>query len=154
MRFHKLRIAWSVAWGLAAVLLIVLWVRSYWYLDGVGLRLSTDREVTVFSTYGRLNLTAFADSRAGNFLYRTSHEIYSKQWQKSFPNKPEPNVTQNWRCGITKSGNFVLILPHSFAALLILPLAALPWIRRFTLRTLLVATTLVAVVLGLTVWLR
>src|SRR4051812_42476544 len=29
MRFRKLRIAWSVFWGLAAVLLIVLWVRSY-----------------------------------------------------------------------------------------------------------------------------
>ncbi len=29
MRFRKLRIAWSVVWGLAAVLLIALWVRSY-----------------------------------------------------------------------------------------------------------------------------
>src|SRR6476619_2972176 len=29
MRFRKLRIAWSVFWGLACVLLIVLWVRSY-----------------------------------------------------------------------------------------------------------------------------
>ena len=30
MRFRKLRIAWSVVCGLVAVLLIVLWVRSYW----------------------------------------------------------------------------------------------------------------------------
>src|SRR6478672_8285240 len=30
MRFRKLRIAWSVACGIACVLLIVLWVRSYW----------------------------------------------------------------------------------------------------------------------------
>ena len=29
MRFRKLRIAWSVACGIACVLLIVLWVRSY-----------------------------------------------------------------------------------------------------------------------------
>jgi hypothetical protein len=29
MRFRKLRIAWSVGWGIACVLLIVLWVRSY-----------------------------------------------------------------------------------------------------------------------------
>ena len=35
MRFRKLRIAWSVVWGLAAVLLIVLWVRSYWWHDCV-----------------------------------------------------------------------------------------------------------------------
>ena len=31
MRFRKLRIAWSVVCGIACVLLIVLWVRSYWY---------------------------------------------------------------------------------------------------------------------------
>ena len=35
MRFRKLRIAWSVVWGLAAVLLIVLWVRSYWWVDQI-----------------------------------------------------------------------------------------------------------------------
>src|SRR3954471_23472340 len=29
MRFRKLRIAWSVVWGLACVLLVVLWVRSH-----------------------------------------------------------------------------------------------------------------------------
>src|SRR5262245_45649718 len=32
-RFRKLRIAWSVGWGLVAVLLVVLWVRSYWRID-------------------------------------------------------------------------------------------------------------------------
>src|SRR3954451_7738148 len=33
MKFRKLRIAWSVFWGVAAVLLIALWVRSYWWSD-------------------------------------------------------------------------------------------------------------------------
>src|SRR4051812_22362745 len=33
MRFRKLRVAWSVFWGVACVLLIVLWVRSYWWID-------------------------------------------------------------------------------------------------------------------------
>src|SRR5262245_52748880 len=28
-RFRKLRIAWSVAWSLVAVLLLALWIRSY-----------------------------------------------------------------------------------------------------------------------------
>ena len=31
MRFRKLRIAWSVVCGIACVLLIALWVRSYWW---------------------------------------------------------------------------------------------------------------------------
>src|SRR6476659_10578089 len=33
MRYRKLRIAWSAFWGLACVLLIALWVRSYWWCD-------------------------------------------------------------------------------------------------------------------------
>ena len=33
MKYRKLRIAWSVAWGVVAVLLCVLWVRSYWWDD-------------------------------------------------------------------------------------------------------------------------
>ena len=35
MRFRKLRIAWSVGWGVACLLLIALWVRSYWWVEGV-----------------------------------------------------------------------------------------------------------------------
>jgi hypothetical protein len=33
MRFRKLRIAWSVGWGSAAVLQCVRWVRNYWTGD-------------------------------------------------------------------------------------------------------------------------
>src|SRR3954451_8568493 len=33
MRYRKLRIAWSVVWGIACLLLIVLWVRSYWQVE-------------------------------------------------------------------------------------------------------------------------
>ncbi len=45
--------------------------------------------------------------------------------------------------------------PHWIVALVAALVGALPWalkIRRFSLRTLLIATTLVAVVLGLAVW--
>jgi hypothetical protein len=38
MRFRKLRIAWAVACGIACVLLVVLWVRSYWRNDLVRLQ--------------------------------------------------------------------------------------------------------------------
>src|SRR6187401_737617 len=33
MNYRKLRIAWSVGCGIAVVLVIVLWVRSYWWFD-------------------------------------------------------------------------------------------------------------------------
>ncbi len=47
MRYRKLRIVWSVFWGLAAVLLIVLWVRSYWVWD-----LATARYLDMASAKG------------------------------------------------------------------------------------------------------
>ena len=34
MKYRKLRIAWSVVWGILCVLLIVLWVRGYSTADG------------------------------------------------------------------------------------------------------------------------
>src|SRR5689334_7673711 len=33
MKYRKLRIAWLAMWGLLTVLLLVLWVRSYWWID-------------------------------------------------------------------------------------------------------------------------
>src|SRR5262245_54822270 len=35
MKYRKLRIAWSVVWGVVAVLLVVFWVRSYWHADQI-----------------------------------------------------------------------------------------------------------------------
>ena len=43
MKYRKLRIAWSAFWGLAAVLLIVLWVRSYYCPEAFSQTLSTNR---------------------------------------------------------------------------------------------------------------
>ena len=33
MKYRKLRIAWSAVCGIVCLLLIVLWVRSYWWRD-------------------------------------------------------------------------------------------------------------------------
>jgi hypothetical protein len=33
MKYRKLRIAWSVGWGVLCLLLVALWVRSYWWRD-------------------------------------------------------------------------------------------------------------------------
>jgi hypothetical protein len=32
-KYRKLRIAWSVGWGIVAVLLVVLWARSYRWVE-------------------------------------------------------------------------------------------------------------------------
>jgi hypothetical protein len=49
-------------------------------------------------------------------------------------------------------GGNILVFPHLFGVLTACAIGSLPWLR-FSLRTLLIATTLVAVVLGMIVWL-
>src|SRR6478609_7250090 len=61
MRFRKLRIAWSVAWGLACVLLIVLWVRSYWWCDTYSLHQMGNVQLSTNSLRGEIVLNWNAD---------------------------------------------------------------------------------------------
>src|SRR4051794_19852377 len=53
MRFRKLRIAWSVFWGLACVLLVVLWVRSYWWEDEATFVCSSRTKLLLAVEYGQ-----------------------------------------------------------------------------------------------------
>jgi hypothetical protein len=51
----------------------------------------------------------------------------------------------------------VMVFPYWFLVLMSAAFAVIPWIgwkRRFSLRTLLIATTLVAVALGMILWMR
>jgi hypothetical protein len=56
MRFRKLRTAWSVAWGVVAVLVIALWVRSYWYVDGAFFKISNSDFVMLASVPGSIGV--------------------------------------------------------------------------------------------------
>jgi hypothetical protein len=162
MRYRKLRIAWSVGWGIAAVLLILLWVRSYRIIDTVyigwrGMRYngyiapdrgrlgfvlrdyditpgSTANPLFYFHTQGVVEPNAFVPSRDPD------GGIPGTRWFRFTPRGPTEDAA--------------LLVPLWIPPLLMVMLTALPWIRwshRFNLRTLLIATTLVAVVLGLIV---
>src|SRR3954469_10763909 len=54
MRFRKPRIAWSVFWGVACVLLVVLWVRSYQQLDEARVPFSSSSQLVVQSFGGTI----------------------------------------------------------------------------------------------------
>jgi hypothetical protein len=146
MRFRKLRIAWSVFWGVLAVLLIGLWVRSYWYREG-WVRQSAGVQVEVMSHDGLFRWV----SRAG----------YNAKWDYPWKSVSDPILYSQRRpffyyipmiqTGATTPNIFV---PYWFSSFVAVALSATPWLRvpkRFSLRTLLIATTLVAVVLGLIV---
>jgi hypothetical protein len=132
----------------ACVLLVALWVRSYFQGDSWFVKI-LDWQFDTFSTQGyteSTNLTGMEDGEDG--LIRL--EYYG------FPPDEPPSLwfgfnKSRTRLGFayvtTDEGKF-LILRHWLLALLFAVGAALPWLPwRFSLRTLLIATTLVAVVM-------
>jgi hypothetical protein len=152
-RMRKLRIAWSVGCGILCLLLIALWVRSYTWRDNVKVWLPADRYIYFASDDGisafliRENNTGVArieinswpcNSEDIRFFPFNNHYAYS------------PLGSYAWWFGDT---GFGAIAPYWFPAVLFTVLAVAPWIRQwqwhFSLRALLIATTIVAVVLGL-----
>src|SRR3954453_6300044 len=72
MRYRKLRIAWSVFWGLGAVLLIVLWVRSCWRCDQIMHHSSATELVALTSFRGQV---AFSESNDPDLS-----KIFQRNW--------------------------------------------------------------------------
>jgi hypothetical protein len=150
LRYRKLRIAWSVGCAIACLLLVVLWVRSYWWSDKLWRIDSNARYTSVSSTLGTIQF-ACMESQAGasqgwNYLQNAHAKPSTPRWRYAF-GKFE------W---LFFQGNFVLSFPCWLPILFLAAAGPAPmWLRwHFSLRTLLIATTLVALVLGLIVWLR
>ncbi len=160
MRFRKLRIAWSVAWGLAAVLLCVLWARSYWWMDNLYVKVPDPQRNLVISS-----------GLGGTIWYTNQYPSWSPVWTHTYWRTQSNTVAAemeglevNWFYNLYSFEFFSfparepywsrqLILPHWLLIAAFTAIAVAPWIHwRFSLRTLLLATTLVAVVLGLIVW--
>src|SRR6476620_9350131 len=143
MKFRKLRIAWSVFWGLACVLLIVLWVRSYWWVDMVSKTTTTSSGWRVCLFSGRLSARWGPGWRPINKLH----------WALSRPIEETPAYPSDDVLGFSLRRGYFSIPIWCAAVMsgLLAPipwwLSKIPWSRRFSLRTLLIATTLVAVLL-------
>src|SRR4051794_4036182 len=126
MRFRKLRIAWSVFWGVACVLLIVLWVRSNkWCVVCIGPNLG--------------EYTVAVNSMPGFFILRFAGE-YEHTWGMleekvdvwEMKTGPDP-WSRTW--GTFGLDNGAAAVPYWLAALLAATLTAAHWIRwRFSLR--------------------
>jgi hypothetical protein len=142
MRFRKLRIAWSVACAVACVLLIVLWVRSHWARDIVSYSDPNGCHTTLGSNRGYVYVVR-------HLWIPDSGPIYHG-WGHGSGKATELQMPVGWSsaAGVTK-----VVIPNFGILPAIVIAAFLPWLRlRFTLRTLLIATTLVAVVLGLVIY--
>jgi hypothetical protein len=146
MRFRKLRIAWSVWWGVVCLLLCVLWVRSYWQVALILCKFHNGALIVVLSQPGVIGLAIAHEETVEPW---TIFKAPTAAWLKSGGAKQ----LERTRGGFL-ARNEAILTPYWFWFLITAALAGTPWLRlRFSLRTLLIATTLVAVGLGLIVYL-
>jgi hypothetical protein len=148
MKYRKLRIAWSVACGILCLLLIVLLVRSCWWQDDLGYAFSDSSVLSFMSLNGSVEVSWYIDpfeslgEEIGTFATSTGIEDV---YQEGEVPTPQFNLTLN-------GDEYSIETPHWLPMLLIALTGALPWFRwsnRFSLRTLLIGMTVVAVALGL-----
>jgi hypothetical protein len=125
------------------VLLIALWKRSYSWLDSLLVRLSPTR-------------VAMAGSINGGLLLHFPVNDFSANWKQRSRPLTGPGISRSpFRFGSEfRSIDGGVQIPHWSVVLSAGLIAIIPWLPwSFSLRTLLVATTLVAVVLGIVaVW--
>jgi hypothetical protein len=136
-----LRIAVTALCLTACVLLIALWVRSYWWYDYATLNVPRFCYAVAWSVDGTLIVRVHYGGRRDAgwqiSVYRNVGGV--SEFHRGFNLESNPS-------GLCTA-------PHWFALLLSMIFAAvpwLPWFKRFSLRTLLIAT-LVAVGLGIVV---
>jgi hypothetical protein len=106
----------------------------------------------VFSIQGQLEFETYANQGAQeNYISAMSIEEYDAD-DSSLPSflKPEPRKPPHWSWKRTRTGRFSVYMPHRFAVLLGGILGVIFAVRpslRFGLRSLFIATALVAIVL-------
>ena len=149
---RRLRIAASVFFVVLTMALSVLWAMSYTWVVGVN-HTGANNAASLFSMNGsvRLNGTRFPPG----FMFDSDRPIPA--WTVGFgPSDKEINPRGRWQA--QRRGNaFRSSVPHWFLILVSAILATLMGIPfaqyrppiRFSLRTMLITTTLLAVVLGL-----
>jgi hypothetical protein len=143
-----LRIAFSAACLIACVLLLALWVRSYWRLDGLQGPILWPHGFSLSSMYGRLMIGGgdeddpITEWDYGSFKFDDPYMAPTAQFLGPvFAFHPS-----------VKAGAYIHV-PHWFPALITGSIAfALAKRRSYSLRTLLIMMTLVAIGLGLIVY--
>jgi hypothetical protein len=142
---RSLRIAWSVAFGIFSVLLVALWVRSYWIADFVSFTSPT----RTFDLWSRDETTNIYHLNHLAFGERIAFQEYG--WD--FRSEPSSPVVERFKTNLPST--FYVRFPIYLLVIPFAVIACVPWLPwTFSVRTLLIATTLVAVLLGTVACLR
>jgi hypothetical protein len=181
MIFCEPRIAWSMGWGMVAMLLCALWLTSCWRFDQIIHRTAPGVYRAITSVRGKVAVAGLNDPRMSTVFSRDWLHLHFAMKDASatsgspiavFPVDPPesavwiiPQFTSPFVRPIS-TPNYELTLPFWLLVVVAALAGSLPWLPyparfrrliakipgRFSLRTLLIATTLVAVVLGCVVW--
>jgi hypothetical protein len=160
---RHIRLGCTVLCATPALLLVIPWMRSYWLVDVVAPRWFYPWRIQVVSKNG--GVLVFEPRRFG-----TAPDVFwgwSSRWIETtdldiigpsvlgfrFP-EFEPYVGIPYWCPVATLAILAALPWLVLAALSWLRFLTLCWPKRFSLRTLLIATTAVAVALGLVVWLN
>jgi hypothetical protein len=144
---HKLRIAFTSVCGIVCLLLIVLWVRSQSNTEKLFLQYDATRGLRVIVGAGRIQIEPSAE----RLWIETSTGFSTSTWIE--PTHSRLNDEPTTFDFATLSFDAAKSAPLWCPVLSLAASAAIPWLRwRFSLRTLLIATTLVAFVLGAIVY--
>jgi hypothetical protein len=159
MKYRKLRIAWSLGCGILCLTLLTLWVRSYWWADAIwyrptsaiAFRVMSDEGGFTFLSAERMQLGTMGDPPPLGWSHRQYwHHGYASDTADAAP------LFRAFR-GFHSAIRATWQIPHWLPVLaLCTALGITTSVRhlqfRFGLRSLLIATALVAVGLGLVVY--
>jgi hypothetical protein len=147
---RKLRIAVSVFFGLLTVALCALWVRSYWLSETIAFPMG-GRGYHAWTADGCLSLLrSVAPPDAIPQSFTTTSVPLTEPISRVLEGVCGADGFYLW----ADSNHSTVVMPYWFMFGVSLMSAIGPWyVTRFSLRTLLIATTLVAVVLDLGAWL-
>jgi len=143
-RFRRLRIAVSVFFGVLTLVLCVLWVRSYWRYESAHWPCRGPQISSVTSYRGSWCISKALPSPDWADSVPTKVEVWSKRIEHVPPRLSDPPQFDSR----SDQYGWWLRFPHWFPVAAVVVFAAVPWIP-MSRRTMFIATTLFAIVLGL-----
>jgi hypothetical protein len=96
MKYRKLRIAWSVGWGVLAVAVCVLWVKSYW--QELLIKTPEVNPRVFASRYGALSMQAVS------VPIPPSQSGWSPGWAYKSDPLPSNYYCPAWQCDLGQTG--------------------------------------------------
>jgi|1186.fasta_scaffold75283_2 hypothetical protein len=145
--FRKFRIAFSAFSAVACILLMLWWARSFTWYDDWLVKFCNSEWTNGSSADGRM-IIWFEHAHIGHWFELNISPLAGHRPAGKYERLP-------WfRFFRSSSGNsYSLCFAHCLLAIIMVGTALVPWCpRRFSVRGLLVTTTVVALVIGLTIW--